>query len=822
MYVCLEILTPHIVRTHFGVPGDLEEIDSSDLSSSSSSSSDSSSDSSFDSSIGSPPASPGIDLEPSNDVSLLDPPTSLITMDQSQLDVMKSTMNDLAQQAKTLSDKLENHLKRAAPDSSVEVSVLSVDGIKVASAAEQVLQQLNVIESTLQPTPARYSSPSKVEIEDVDEEEAEAKVKANGQRKNLGGNVMVQLASPTIPRGSIMDFDGGLANAIQKMRFNAAGAGGEEEEEDVKEEPPQQQTYDPSTSFVDREVSRIEKELAMIPDKLPAKPTAGGIERKEPELGVIITEPTFSLSDSPKGGLTGVLESMAGQISTASRRLSSVTFASDAASDDDNEQGQGQEEEVNPRFMRAISSVTAYETELNSPPSPPEPSLPTHTTLLNLPPPSSSISEALSSMELGINALHQKQERKGSLCAPDSPMKKASNFHGVPPPHPPPPATTSYAPSSSSQSSKNSQAAVVEAYKAAVTTALTSFSSRFEALEDQMTLITTNLATIGQQQQEGGQRRPITFKLPSPSPPQPPPPVSKGSTIPGTSEPTSPPSSPPSASPMRSENLISLAKQYSPPISNVYAATPSNRLFASNDGTQYGTPREGTSNTPMGMASMSSPAPALKITPRYSRNSIGNLSMVSGISATSESSDVSIYGSRRKHMASSSLRAPDKISSYGKPARSPYRTRNRSDEYFRSLQHESSRRISFSKDINKVRRTPTRASAPVSEKKVHQEYSRGSPGRTPGAKAGNSMYHLSEGARVILEKRRSDRGISPIASPAVSPKSSLTRKADKGGALSSPPTTYTNLHQRRGGKGLSLGKQDTAATPKLLKSRISD
>ena len=169
---------------------------------------------------------------------------------------------------------------------------------------------------------------------------------------------------------------------------------------------------------------------------------------------------------------------------------------------------------------------------------------------------------------------------------------------------------------------------------------------------------------------------------------------------------------------------------------------------------------------------------------------MGNISAVSAISNAGSSAgcdEHTHFGSRRKSMTSSSLRVAENKTNYGSDIRSPFRTRDRSDEYFRSLPHESSRHISFHEDVIHARRTRTPMKVAVSEKMPK------SPNRQRQAA---SLYQLSDGAKaLLLEKGSYVAGSPPRSSQPKAATSTSTPVMPM--ALPSPPHTYSNLHKKR-------------------------
>ena len=97
--------------------------------------------------------------------------------------------------------------------------------------------------------------------------------------------------------------------------------------------------------------------------------------------------------------------------------------------------------------------------------------------------------------------------------------------------------------------------------------------------------------------------------------------------------------------------------------------------------------------------------------------------------------------------------------------RSPYRTRDRSDEYFRSLEHESSRRMSFSSEAIKARRVRG------------ERIERTTEGRASPVDAGGGMYRIGEKARRMVKETEKER--SPARSEGRSPRRGYARRGGK-------------------------------------------
>lgn len=347
----------------------------------------------------------------------------------------------------------------------------------------------------------------------------------------------------------------------------------------------------------------------------------------------------------------------------------------------------------------------------------------------------------------------------------------------------------------------------VAQYKSALTSALTTISTRFSSLESQMFELTENIAeksekdrrmVLAEQEAEIERKRkeieerekrleelervameqslkpPPSIKSPKKAhfaPPSAPPPEAPV----GLAAPGSPPHS----------NLTSLMKSHSPPISSSTAVTG----LGAGTGADVIYGLRGGVSTPHSLAYHTPgqiPNSTRSLRTQSSMSSIGNISGVSAIS-----SSPSMYGSRHRSTTSSSLKKATRETTYKSPMRSPFRTRDRSDEYFRSLGLENSRKISFDQELLKVRRSASgvRGVKGVGETREVRRMSQVSEGYVSGGSVGGqslggfgsegeeggkrAMYEISEEAKALIELR-------------------------------SPEKTYKGLHGRRGGDGLKV------------------
>ncbi len=392
---------------------------------------------------------------------------------------------------------------------------------------------------------------------------------------------------------------------------------------------------------------------------------------------------------------------------------------------------------------------------------------------------------------------------------------------------------------------KKSGAPEIEAYKAALQDALSGFGERFSSIENQVVQLSEHMQKIATVEDQ---------KLEMPS-----------SSSPGTDDPISPPPNarrtprilhpqalrpattgamrrtrqssitfddecanhpPPNdpeidsplilvretddvnksyASPMKPENLTSIAKNHSPPVSNMFAAAPVARVAPLPLGggtpdklnrTAYGTPSEG----PAGLSvnTLNSPARgALKLTPRYSvtrgdsGESFGDLSLISATDNTLDEGR-GIIGSGRRgsvgdRMHGSGFHRRSISTKMGSDKRSPFRTRDRMDDYYRSLREEGARRMSFSKEVREIRST----NAPVRHTgmEVREGYM-----DSPSSRGGPQIYRLSKEAKDIVASR-------------------------------TPPKSYMSMHaansgMKRGSGGVEGASSPKASTPMMSRHHI--
>jgi len=220
---------------------------------------------------------------------------------------------------------------------------------------------------------------------------------------------------------------------------------------------------------------------------------------------------------------------------------------------------------------------------------------------------------------------------------------------------------------------------------------------------------------------------------------------------------------------MEKNSLTSIAKNHSPTVSNAYAATPHFKKERSSVMTSFQTPQEQMlmGGSPRTFASSNTGLSSLSKSPRYSTYA----------SRLRES-----FSRRRdsatKHISVGTGMTPQDYDPLGvmspRKPRSPFQTRNRSDDYFRSLQQESSRRMSFSKEMNEHRR---------------------SAGKLRLRKDDENDLDSDHQSGILNAKSHALYEISDKAMERNSGSSNGEKKAGKGTVSSTPTRTYVHRHR---------------------------